>query len=125
MKIYYRIKCKDGNTPGEYHATYNNKTNQIAKEHITVYLPRIYNHLKGDDFTRDFDDLFSHVISHEIIHGILLRHVSKKACSQWDNLIGSGVIPTNPFDIRAGMSLLTREERKIIGGYKHVRSRWL
>lgn len=94
-KVIFRLKCSMSNYVLGHHVAkwkYSNdeRTNAIVfTQYITVFLPRLwrqYLHHNYNDYP--FDDLFSEVMSHEILHRVLFRVSGVQACCGLDKLRG-------------------------------------
>jgi hypothetical protein len=110
-----RVKCKCGYSHSTlaHHVRifkgrkYDEKNWILHDEYISVFLPRIINTQKFKkeyaDTIYSWDDLFSHIVSHEFIHAVISREISGKASNKFDNI--EGHLPKNPFETYAGLRL--------------------
>jgi hypothetical protein len=89
IRTIFRVECNlNGGVLGHHVAKWTNDK-VIISNYITLFLPRIwktYTRLNSDKIT--FDDIFSHVMSHEMIHYLLFTHVGVKATGGFDKIKG-------------------------------------
>ena len=119
MKVYYRTKCNlyGSATLAHTYTAYinNNDKPKITKQYISVFLPRvwsIYKFRQRRGIKHDWDELFSHVISHEYLHVAISKAGKIKDSRKLDNIAGR--VPENPFDCGAGMPMVDKKTRKAL-----------
>ncbi len=108
MKVYIRAKCKNHQfgALAHYSVIFSGETGEIKKEHISVFLPRLYDYVqrkKRRGINYSWDDIFCHCISHEHIHKLLQHEIDSDTSTQFDNIAGQP--PKNPFEVYAGLRL--------------------
>ncbi|RPI86165.1 MAG: hypothetical protein EHM34_00275 [Nitrosopumilales archaeon] len=99
VKMIFRIKCNlYGNTLGHHVARWKN-SGEVISNYITIFLPRVS--LVCNRTKLPFDDVFSHVMSHEIIHYLVFKY--------------EGVAATGGFDKIKDQNRWFKEDRYMIG----------
>jgi hypothetical protein len=94
IKVYYRLKCSKYKPLLAHHCSSYN-TGEKIKEHITFFLPRIYRAMifwnMKDKNPRHYkwNDLFTHVVSHEYIHKAISDLEGRRTNAQFDNIAGT------------------------------------
>lgn len=84
VKMIFRLKCNlYGNTLGHHVARWRN-SGEVISNYITIFLPRVS--LVCNRTKLPFDDVFSHVMSHEIIHYLIFKYEGVKATGGFDKI---------------------------------------
>jgi hypothetical protein len=112
IKVIFRLKCNMGNhTLGHHIAKWvyigDDRTRaKITTNYVTVFLPKLWRQFVCyNDNNYSFDEIFSEVISHELLHEILLRVDGVAACGGLDKLNGQKYIFRDADRIGAGLPL--------------------
>ena len=112
MKVIFRLKCNMSNhTLGHHIAKWvyldDDKTEaKITTNYITVFLPKLWRqYVCYNEKNYSFDEIFSEVVSHELLHEVLFRIDGVKACGGLDKLNGQKYLFRDAEKIGAGIPL--------------------
>ena len=106
IRVYYRLKGNMYKTSLAHHnTTYNRNTGEKLNEYISIFLFRdwdFYTHRLIRSKYWDWDEVFSHIVSHEYMHKAIEEVAGRKTNTLFDNI--AGTVDKNPFQAGWGMN---------------------